>query len=81
MTVIHSRTDNLIGPGQRKWRDYGVPAQLFSGGTARVVATLKYRTFPPFFIATLTDAGYLDPTEIGLIPIIDMARFEASFEL
>ena len=77
----HSRTDNLIGPGQKKWRDYSVPVERLSAGVARIVAVLKYRTLPPFFIRTLVESGYLDPSEIGEVPIIEMERFEGTFTL
>jgi len=77
----HSFTDNLIGPGQRKWRDFPVPALQISTNQFRVLATLNYRTFPPFLIRDLVDGGYLDPQEISPIPTIEMERTEALFRL
>ena len=55
----HSFTDNLIGPGQRKWRDFEIPASSLTGNEIRVLATLKYRTFPPFMLRELVGGGYL----------------------
>ena len=77
----HQFTDNLIPPGQRKWRDFELPAALFDTGRIRVLATLNYRTFPPFFLRTLIEDGFLDPDAIGPVPIIEMERVEAEFEL
>lgn len=77
----HTFTDNLIPPGQVKWRDFALPADLFSGEEVRVLATLNYRTFPPFFLRTLIEEGYLDPNAIEPIPIIEMERLESRFQL
>ena len=65
-------TDNLIGPGQKAWRDYPVPATGLAGQTLHLTATLRYRTFPPFLIRTLIQEGYLAPDALAPIPIIDM---------
>ena len=70
----HQFTDNLIPPGQRKWRDFELPASLFETDRIRVLATLNYRTFPPFFLRTLIEDGFLDPNAIGPVPIIEMER-------
>ena len=77
----HQFTDNLIPPGQRKWRDFEVPSSLFETDGMRVLATLNYRTFPPFFLRTLIQDGFLDADAIGPVPIIEMERVEAEFEL
>ena len=77
----HSFTDNLIAPGQRKWRDFSLPASALSGERIRAVATLKYRTFPPFLLRILIDDGYLDPNAIDPVPIIDMETVEQTFNL
>jgi hypothetical protein len=77
----HSYTDNLIGPGQRKWRDYLIPLRLFEGRTIRVEAVLKYRTFPPFLIRNLVDDGLLNPDDMEAIPVIEMERVETEFTL
>ena len=77
----HTYTDNLIGPGQRRWRDYEVPATELAGREINVLATLNYRTFPPFLIRALIDSGELAPDAIEPIPIIEMERFEAQFTL
>ena len=76
----HSFTDNLIGPGQRKWRDFEIPASSLTGNEIRVLATLKYRTFPPFMLRELVGGGYLDPAEIDPIPVIDMETVEQTFK-
>ena len=77
----HTYTDNLIGPGQRRWRDYEVPVASLAGREINVVATLNYRTFPPFLIRALIESGELAPDAIEPIPIIEMERFEAQFTL
>ena len=77
----HSFTDNLIGPGQRKWRDFPIPSTAFSGDQFRVVATLNYRTFPPFLLRTLIGEGHLDPHAIDPVPIIEMESFDGVFSI
>jgi hypothetical protein len=77
----HTYTDNLLGPGQRKWRDYLIPRSRIMGQRIRVLATLKYRTFPPFLIRTLVDEGYLNQNELEPIPIVEMERVEIEFVL
>lgn len=75
----HAFTDNLIAPGQRKWRDFPIPSERLNGDTFRVVAHLKYRTFPPFLLRTLIDEGFLDPDAIDPVPIIQMESAEETF--
>ena len=77
----HSFTDNLIAPGQRKWRDFPIPSDRLVGESFRVVARLNYRTFPPFLLKTLIDGGYLDADAIDPVPIIEMEMAEAVFSL
>lgn len=77
----HSFTDNLIPPGQRKWRDFPIPTAALMGDRIRVVATLNYRTFPPFLLRTLVQEGYLDPNAIDPVPIIEMEMVEQVFNL
>lgn len=77
----HSFTDNLIPPGQRRWRDFPIPAVTLIGDEFRAVATLKYRTFPPFLLRILIEDGYLDPNAIDPIPIIEMKTVEKIFRL
>ncbi len=75
----HTYTDNLLGPGQRKWRDYTIAGDALLGQTVRVTASLNYRTFPPFLIRTLVDDGLIGPDELEPVPIIEMERVETSF--
>jgi len=74
-----SYTDNLLGPGQKKWRDYRIPASVIAGQTVSVKAVLNYRTFPPFLIRTLMDEGYLEEGVLSAVPIIEMETRESSF--
>ena len=77
----HDFTDNLIAPGQRKWRDFEIPISAIEGQMIRVVATLNYRTFPPFMLRELVGGGYLDPEQIDPVPIIEMESLEETFSL
>ena len=72
-------TDNLLGPGQKKWRDYRLPVEGLAGQELSVTAVLNYRTFPPFLIRTLIDEGFLAEGELLAIPIVEMESREASF--
>ena len=47
----------------------------------RAVATLYYRTFPPFMLRELVGGGYLDPEAIDPIPIIEMETLERRFRV
>ncbi len=77
----HQYTDNLLGPGQRKWRDFLIPVDRFQGDSLTVEAVLKYRTFPPFLIARLIELGHLPPDVLAPIPIIEMNRVRETFRL
>ena len=77
----HTYTDNLLGPGQRKWRDYLIPRIRITGDRIRIRARLNYRTFPPFLIRTLVEEGFLNADELEAIPIIEMERVETEFVL
>ena len=77
----HSYTDNLIGPGQRRWRDYPIPVGAAAGRRLRATATLNYRTFPPFLIRQLIEEGYLEEGLLLPVPIIEMERATLEIEL
>tara|TARA_B100000609_G_scaffold20108_1_gene14450 strand:+ start:10542 stop:11978 length:1437 start_codon:yes stop_codon:yes gene_type:complete len=66
--------DNLIAPGQTKWREYLLPKDKFLNKTVTVEAVLNYRTFPPFLIRKLIEEGYLKKDALEPIPVVEMAR-------
>ena len=76
-----SYADNLLAPGQKAWRDYELNIQNVRGRRLKVSAVLNYRTFPPFLIRLLIEEGWLDPTQLLPIPIIEMERVETEFIL
>lgn len=77
---VYTTADNLIAPGQRAWRDYPLPESLTNSQGFTVVATLKYRTFPPFVLQALADEGYLDLTQLDPVPIVTMETVSRFFE-
>lgn len=77
-----SRTkDALLAPGQTAWREYLIPRSQLNVEQIEVIATLKYRTFPPFLIRKLESEGFLKKGVLEPIPIVDMARSQKSFRL
>jgi hypothetical protein len=71
--------DNLIAPGQSAWREYQLPKTSVLNKTLSLNATLKYRTFPPFLLRQLAQEGWLDPTDMLEVPIIEMERAQRTF--
>lgn len=77
-----SRTeDNLIAPGQTRWREYLLPKANYVGKTIKLNAVLNYRTFPPFLIRQLIKEGYLQKDHISEIPIIPMVKVETTMTI
>lgn len=75
--------DFLIQPGQTAWREFRLEPELVKDATSlRAVATLRYRTFPPFLIRQLKQEGHLQEDAVAsTVPIIEMASETIAFTL